>query len=104
MEIGFEELKRLLDAWVDALKVMDTKLNAYYSALGALENSEFKPAAPYFMSAVRRSQNDPLLASQMKHKYDSARRQLEEKLRQSHPAEAVSAWLREYQLEKLESQ
>ena len=105
MDIGSAEFQSLLDAWVDALKVMDdTKLNAYYSAVGALENSEYKPAAPYFKSAVIRSQSDPLLANQMKHKYDSARRKLDGLLQQSRPAEAVSAWLREYQPEKPQSQ
>jgi hypothetical protein len=96
MDVNSAEFNDLLAAWVDALKVMDTKLNAYYSAVGALENSEYRPAASYFKSAVLRSQNDPVLLGEMTHKYDSARRKLDELLLQSRPAEAVSAWLREY--------
>jgi len=100
MDVDSAEFNDLLAAWVDALKVMDTKLNAYYSAVGALENSEYRPAASYFKSAVIHSQNDPVLLREMTRKYEIARRKLDELLQQSRPAEAVSAWLREYRLEK----
>jgi hypothetical protein len=99
MDVNSTEFNELLGAWVDALKVMDTKLNAYYSAVGALENSEYRPAASYFKSAVIHSQNDPVLLREMTRKYDLARRKLDELLQQSHPAEAVAAWLREYRPE-----
>jgi hypothetical protein len=97
-----EEFKNLLTAWIHALKVMDTRLNAYYAAVGALENPKFRDAATYFKEAVARSEKNPALANEMNHKYDSALRKLGEILQQEHWPEALAAWLREYQIEKPE--
>jgi hypothetical protein len=97
-----EEFKNLLAAWVDALKVMDTKLNAYYTAVGALENSKYRDAATYFKEAVIHSQKNPDLTTQMTHKYDSALRKFGEIFQLEDWQEALASWLREYQLEKQE--
>jgi len=96
------EFRDVLAAWLDALKAMDTKLNAYYSTLASLENSKFSPAAPYFKDAVIEAQRDPRLAAEMKNKYDSAFRRLEPQFPESRFLEALYAWLREYQVEKNE--
>jgi len=92
------EFTDVLAAWIDALKVMDTKLNAYYTAVASLENSEFAAAAPFFKDAVLRAQEDPRLVGEMTHKYDLALRKLRQLIQQSGSVEALSSWLREYRV------
>jgi len=94
-----EEFKTLFATWLGALKVLDTKLHAYYTALAALENSAlFAPAAPYFKEAVLRSQKDADLISEMDRKYDQARQKWEQLSLQSDFLEALASWLQEYRL------
>jgi hypothetical protein len=98
------EFKDLLAAWVDALKVMDTKLNVYCSAVAALENNaKYSDAATYFKQVLGNAEDDPLLRGEMDEKYRLALRRLGELSSGSHPAEAVSAWLQEYRIEKPKS-
>lgn len=101
MDINSTEFSDLLAAWVNALKVMDTKLNAYYSAVASLENSAKYPgAAAYFKEALFKAEKNPALLAEMTEKYRLGLQKLHELSFGSHPAEAVSAWLREYRLEK----
>lgn len=96
------EFKDLLRAWVDAIKVMDTKLQAHYSAVAALENSPFAPAAPFFKDAVLLAQKSPALTETMNRKYDSALQKWEQLSQRYDFPESLVAWLREYQLEQPE--
>jgi hypothetical protein len=101
MDAGSTEFNDLLAAWVDALKVMDTKLNAYYSAVASLENNTSYPgAATHFKQTLSEVERNPDLAAEMTEKYRLAMLRLRELSSGSHPVEAVAAWLREYQLEK----
>ncbi len=99
MNTDFPEFPDLLAAWLEALKTMDTKLNAYYMAVAALQNSQFAVAVPFFEEAVTRSQNDAGLAADMNRKYDSFRQKWEQLTQQSDFSEALASWLREFRLE-----
>jgi hypothetical protein len=55
MDVNSNEFNDLLVAWVDALKVMDIKLNAYYAAVAALENNaKYPDAAASFKQKLSR--------------------------------------------------
>jgi hypothetical protein len=101
MDVNSAEFNDLLAAWIDALKVMDTKLNAYYAAVAALENNaKYPDAATLFKQTLGNAEKSPGLMAEMNEKYRLGLQRLRELSSGSDPAEAVSAWLREYQLEK----
>jgi hypothetical protein len=52
------EFKDLLAAWLHALKVLDTKLQAHILAVTELQNSEFHAAAPSLRLRVERAPLD----------------------------------------------
>jgi hypothetical protein len=98
MEINSIELDDLLAAWTDALKVMDTKLNAYYSAVAALENNAKYPGAgAHFKEAFAGAEKNPNLTAEMNEKYRLGLLQLRELSSGSHPAEAVRSWFSKFQ-------
>jgi len=93
-----KEFKDLLAAWTDALKVMDTKLNAYYSAIASLENNlKYPGAAEHFKQVLFKAEENPALAVQMTEKYRLGLLQLHELSSGLHPAEAVRSWFSKFQ-------
>ena len=98
MDINSTELNDLLVAWADALKVLDTKLNAYYSAVAALENNAKYPGAgAHFKEALAGAEKNPNLTAEMNEKYRLGLLQLRELSSGSHPAEAVRSWFSKFQ-------
>jgi hypothetical protein len=98
MDVNSAEFNDLLVAWTDALKVLDTKLNAYYSAIAALENNAKYPGAgAHFKEALTEAEKNPNLAPEMNEKYRLGLLQLRELSSGSRPAEAVRSWFSKFQ-------
>ena len=93
------EFRAVLDAWLGALKVLDTKLNAFYMAVASLENDkQLAPAASHFKDVLLRCQESPKLATDMNHKYSEFLLKWEQLAQQSDFSEALASWLQEFRL------